>query len=543
VIVRIHQGIFFMRRETIALALLLSAIATAVMSYVSMAAPIGPWIAPTLVLIALCISGVMRKPVCIEEIALAVASGSIGGIIATAVGFYMPTLFFADRLLFTEYVTHPWYFAALISVVAGIAGWLGMWCALLAESQFIDEQHLSFPISHLVHGMIMAHAQVRRVYELGVGFVSTFLFCMMQDGLFGDSLIVPKSISLFTRTTVGSFILPAIGFDLWPMVWAIGFITGHLIALPLAIGASANIFLIAPINAYWFPAVARMDFILAFCSGMVLISTMHGMWGSVWRFMNARVSTAKGVHHMMRAMYEQKRFFKEGLLIACAVFALCFFFDLSAVASLYIFVFTIICTYQMMGIAGKIGIAPLGRFATFVMIPAMLFFTRDVWHLTMISVFVASCGGVAVDVLFGRMLARLSHINPKMMERYQYLGLIAGSLVVGAMFVLLVQHIPLGSAELFAHKAQTRALLFKCNQFDWYVVILGGLFGMLVQWFNGNLMFVLGGILMPLNLSIGLIFGGFCAYCTAHKNRYEAFWSGVFASNSLWMVIRAFCGW
>jgi OPT oligopeptide transporter protein len=529
-----------MKRATVLLAILLSVIATAIMSYVSMAAPIGPWIAPTLVLIALFLYGVARKPVDTQQVALAVASGSIGGIIATAVGFYMPTLFFADRLLFAEWLAHPWFFAALISLIVGIAGWFGIWCALLAESQFIDEQHLSFPISHLVHGMIVAHAQVRKMYELVAGFFSTLCFCILQDGFFGSTTFIPKSLSLLARTAVGPFVIPAVRFDLWPMVWAIGFITGHLIAVPLAVGALATMFLIAPINAYWFKSVASMDFILAFCSGIVVITTIEGMWGSLRKFVKIRASTTNGMHRMMCSMYAHKRFLKEGICIAAAIVMMCMYCGLSIIAAIYIVIFTAMCTYQMMGIAGKIGIAPLGRFATFVMVPAMLLFTRDVWHLTLISVFVSACGGVAVDVLFGRMLGRLCNVEPKIMERYQYLGLLIGSLVVGGIFVIVVQHIPLGSAELFAHKAQTRALLFNCNQFNWSVVVLGGLFGLVVQWFNCNPIFVLGGILMPLNLSLGLIFGGFLAYCSAHKDRYEAFWSGVFASNSLWMVIRAF---
>jgi hypothetical protein len=531
-----------MQPKTIALALFLSCIATTSMVYVSMALPIGPWIAPTLVLIALCICCSAQKKVNVQEVALAVSSGSLGGIIATAVGFYMPTLFFGDKHLFGAWLAQPYYFAALITAVTGVAGWLGLWCARVAEPYLIDEQQLAFPISHLVHGMIMAHAQVRRLYGLAVGFVSTFLICMMQDGLCGKMLLIPKTIMVSVSPRIGPFILPALRFDLWPMVWAIGFMAGERMVLPLMSGVVANMVLINPMHAYLFHTMSATDFILAFCTGMVLVSTVCGMMSVLRRVMNYRVPTKNDLYRMLSTVCMHKRSFTEGILLLCVLLTLGSFIGFSLLASLFIFVLTLFCSYQMMLIAGKIGVAPLGRFATMVMVPVMLVSTRDVWQLTLLSVFVATCGGVAVDALSGRVLARLCSVEQKSMERYQYGGVLMGALIVGCMFVLVVRHIPLGSVELFAHKAQTRALLLTFTQFDWSVVLVGACFGLAIQWCNGNTLFVLSGILMPLHLVLGLIFGGLLSLGVRHKEQYEPFVSGVFASNALWMVIRATLG-
>ena len=57
--------------------------------------------------------------------------------------------------------------------------------------------------------------------------------------------------------------------------------------------------------------------------------------------------------------------------------------------------------------------APVARFATFVMMPALFIFTTNNEQLTIISTFVEVCGGVAVDVLFGRKLAQLCALEQK----------------------------------------------------------------------------------------------------------------------------------
>jgi hypothetical protein len=53
---------------------------------------------------------------------------------------------------------------------------------------------------------------------------------------------------------------------------------------------------------------------------------------------------------------------------------------------------------------------------------------------------------------------------------------------------------------------------------------------------------VLGGLLMPLDMTIGLVFGGILALCAYKKEDYYPFWSGVFASSSLAMLCKAISG-
>jgi len=71
-------------------------------------------------------------------------------------------------------------------------------------------------------------------------------------------------------------------------------------------------------------------------------------------------------------------------------------------------------------------------------------------------------------------------------------------------------------------------------------MILGALFGSLLNEFKMNPIMVLGGILMPMEWVLMLIAGGALAAMIKNAKDYQVFWSGVFAVNSIVMIIKAF---
>src|SRR5665647_44217 len=83
--------------------IIFSIFSTVVMSYISMATPIGPWIAPTIALLAMLLLKLFAiKHNNVERVGLITTAGSIGGILATGMGFSFPTLYFVDPLLFND---------------------------------------------------------------------------------------------------------------------------------------------------------------------------------------------------------------------------------------------------------------------------------------------------------------------------------------------------------------------------------------------------------------------------------------------------------
>jgi len=531
-----------MNCTTIILSIALSLFSTIVMSYVSLATPIGPWIAPTLVFIALLISKIVTK-ITSSSMSYAVSAGSIGGILATACAFSFPTLYFLDSTLFNTWMASPLFFSLVLGCFAFIAGAFGMLVADIAETTLLDTQNLSFPVGQLVYKMIAAQNQIRKAYELMVGFVVELCFSFLQSSSFIMNAVIPKSVTILPSLQFSIFSLPrmVINLDIAPMIWAIGFVTGHVIALPLAAGALANIIVVNPMQQLFFYDISLLEFTLAFCSGIVLFITLMSLFSMPKQIING---VKNGMNKMTYNSNCILNFFHKHNVIPVMILAVGLILFLSYFAfpwyvQCFLVVCSIITTYQIAAIAGRIGLALLGRFATFVMVPAMLMFNVDYVQIVFIATFVEIAGGVAADVLFGRKLAQLSDVSRATMRKYQLLGLIVASISIGAVFWLLINHFGLGSPELFAYRAQSRQLLIQAQHFDYMVLLLGALFGMLLQKIHLNPMLVLGGLLMPLDITCGLVAGGFLAMMSADKEEWYPFWSGVFASNSLCMLLRA----
>lgn len=525
------------------ISIVLSIFSTTVMSYISMATGIGPWIAPTIVLFAMFIFATCRRAHNQEQLVLVTVAASIGGILATACGFSVPTLYFLDPVAFAQWMSHPLYFASILAGLSLSAGGLGFFIANMVEQRFIERAGLAYPVGALVHGMITAHDHIRRTYELVVGFFGTVLFCFLQDGLFSFRGIIAKSITLVPSLSWGWLSIPAIALDIWPLLWAIGFVTGHVIAWPLVVGALSKIFVLAPLHTHVYTHISFMEFTLAFCSGMVLV----GVLSSFIKIPKLLQTFVRGWKDDTSTTLRITRLLPESTTTAdicktafIALFMISFltYFGFSFHVQLYLIVFTAICTYEMAYVAGKIGLAQLGRYATFVMVPALFLFELNVTQIVLIATFVEICGGVAVDILFGRKLARLSSADSGRVHRYQYLGLVVSAITIGIVFWLLISHFSLGSAELYAQKAQSRHLLVNARSFNYSVLAVGIIFGLLLQQLGVNPSLVLGGILMPINISLGLCIGGLGAWFATRKEEYFPFWSGVFAANSLWMLLK-----
>lgn len=523
--------------------ILLSLFSTAVMSYISMAIPIGPWIAPTVVLIALGIFKVFstyHSSAVTRYSALATCAASIGGILATGIGFSYPALYFLVPDVFNSWLAQPIFFAALLTGLSATAGALGIWFAHLLADSLIVRQNLAFPIGGLVYKMIAAHQSMRKSLELIGGFVATTVFCILQDGLGIIRSIIPKFYTIMPMMHVGIFSIPLLRFDIWPLLWAIGFVTGHVIALPLAVGALSKIFVVDALNKAIFPAISNADFVLAFCSGMVLAGAVQGFMGipsSLLQTMRG-FFTRKQHHISHEKMLRKSSLFIEGLIILAGTITYLSYLKFPWLSQFYLITFTLIVAYQLAIIAGKIGLAPLGRFATFVMVPAMFLFNIDVVHIIVIATFVEVCGGVVADALFGLKIAQLGEISRSRLKRYQYFGLLVSALSIGVIFWLLISHFHIGSTELYAQKAQARALLINVYSFDLLVLALGVIFGVFLKYIKMNPALILSGILMPLNLSIGLIVGGLLTKVVKDKEELYPFWSGVFAANSVWMLLK-----
>jgi hypothetical protein len=532
---------------SIAISFILSVFSTAVMMYISMATPIGPWIAPTVVLCAMLIGKMLHQSIHGRSTLYITSASSVGGILATGIGFSLPTLYFLDPALFMVRMAHPFSFVMYVAGIAGAAGFFGLLLANAFEQSLLVDQNLAFPIGQLVHKMIVAGNQIRKAYEMILGFFSTTIFCLLQDGFAYCAGVIPKAVTVVSKMNFGVVHIPGIQFDLWPMVWAIGFITGHVIAVPLGVGALLKIFFVDPVNELFFADFSSIEFVFVLCSGMALFSVVHSCMGlpKLFKQLASYCSSYKTAvtHTRIFGNLNSLNYYVETALLLVVACGMLTFFDFSWIQQIYLLSCTAVFTYQMAVIAGKWGIAPLGRFATFVMLPAMALFQMSVEQIVLVATFVEVCGGVTVDMLCNRKVAQLMHCEDVKVRWYQYLGLLVSVATVGIIFWVLANACGLGSVQLFAYKAQSRQLLINAlmhgNNFNYAIMMIGFVLSVILQYVKINPMLVLGGLLMPLNLSIGLISGGLLTLLTRNKQEWEPFWSGVFAANSVWMIIKA----
>ena len=365
----------------------------------------------------------------------------------------------------------------------------------------------------------------------------------MQASSWFKKTIVTSPLTLLSKTRVLNIVtIPALQFDLalMPMLWSIGFIAGHLITVPLLVGALARVFCTDIIHADYFSYLTNSEFLLAFCSGMVLfgaVMSLMVMPQKMWHFFTG--SKTKKFTKTSFAKYITQLSILQVLSVFSIFHVVLLYFKFSLLAQLYIVFFSALCAYQIVVIAGKIGMAYLGRFATFIMVPGLFLFGLNALQVTVLAAFVQICGGVATEILFGLKTAQLADLNKKETKQFQIFGLLICSVTAAVVFWLLVTRFKLGSPQLFAQRGQSRALLVQAGNFDYYVLALGALFGYVLKRLKISPMLVLGGLLMSLPLTLGLVSGGLSTFLTKKKQKWEPLCSGMYAANSLWMVINA----
>ena len=526
------------------LSFFLSLFSTAVLLYIAIATYIGPWIAPTIALISLLIMRLIAHNFSTTKaVAYITCASSVGGMVATAVGFSYPTLYFLDPVLFSQSLKSPFYFSGIITGLTLAAGLFGFWIADFWENDFLDNLQLPFPIGEMTCKVIVAHKSVRKAYELVGGFLSSFFFSLSQTGIKNCRGIIPAGVTLVSSHAFGPVVLPAIHILFSPFLWAIGFVTGKLIAQPLIIGACARFMIIDPLAALFFPSLGNDNFLFAFCGGMMVCGT-----ASSFRHLPAMIykGLKKYAHYFSSLSSHNVRMrdhFPRFISLTCICVGIIIFLSylhFPLITQIYLLITSYACTYNIALITGKMGLATLGRFATFVMVPAMFLFNLTKFQFIYIATFVEIAGAVAADVLNGRKIGRECHLSRPHLRAAQIFGLVVSCAAVGILLWCFLQKFHLGSTDFFAGRAQSRALLMSVSSFDYAALILGVIFSYLLQLLKANPLLVLGGILMPLNFSIGLLLGAAGTFLVKDPDEWVPFWSGVFAASSLWMLMRLF---
>lgn len=541
----------------IVVGIIFSVFSTLILSYVSMATMVGPWIAPTLVLLGQMLISLSKRPSsqASQSVAIMQAIGAGGGIIATGIGFAFPMLYFLDESIFKSWLSSPGYFCSILCVLTIIAGGLGLWLGRLWAKPFIDEKKLPFPVSNLTNQVITSQTHTQQGKQLLHGIAGTFLICGLRDGIGRLGGVLAKTLYVFP-----SFFGKEIAFAIWPGLWSIGFTVGLSITLPLFVGMVCKYFVVFPLaqHALYLPfrlfdPIAPETFTIAFCSGLVLceivfnipgyIKTLIGLFGkkqsSTIDLWTQKISGffSKIQSHQLSTQH----YLELSGLILLAISLLCYF-RFNPIALILLLIFVAIATYSICEIGGKIGMVPFGRYSTFIVVPLLLMFSLDAVQATITCVFFNICAAASSDLLFDYKTADLAGIDRKKMYWYQWIGLIATSLCIGAILWLLFNHLGVGTEALFAQRGKAKALLLQSLNFNFKVVGLGIIFGWVLKRFKLNPTMVFGGLIMPNSVTFGLITGSLGTLLTKKPEKWQSLCAGVLAAESLWVLISILSG-
>ncbi len=522
---------------------------TITLGYVSMATMVGPWIAPTLVLLGHCLYSFMKKRTesqQVQDIAIMQAIGAGGGIIATGVGFALPMLYFLDAPSFNAMLAQPWYFCGILAILCLVAGALGLWYARWDQAHFMDTQTYRFPVSELTYNVITSHTQPHLAKNFMLGSLGTLGLCFLRDGFLGFRGIIAKTYFLFP-----SFLGTCGALSIWPTLWAIGFSVGISTALPLFVGLIAKYVVVYPLanHAYFLPftlfePLSSDTFSIAFCSGLIISEVLAGLPKYFKQWYNKLTSSPlsslsqllQPTNSNLAGLVETPHLM-ELCCIFFSIFLLLRFYSFPLLSQVCLVIFTLFATKAICQIAGKIGMLPFGRFSTFIVVPLLLVFQLNAIQATIVCVFFDICAATASDLLFDYKIGDSCALSRKDMFSYQWIGLIVTAASIGIIFWLLFTHLHLGSEALFAQRGKAKALLLQSLCFDKYIVFCGILFGWLLKRLKLSSTMVFGGLIMPNSISIGLILGGIGTKFVKKPENLQPLCAGILASESLWTII------
>lgn len=529
------------------LSLILSILSQYIMAYISMTTSFGPWIEISTVLLSIILFRLFNfnkfDKYNNKSISLITACSGISGIIATAVGFSMPVLYFIDSKVFNLWFANPWMFCFYIGFLTLSAGSLGLMGVNLFYNSLILDERLKFAIGDIVYSMIYGNDILYNIILFLSGSISIFVFFILQTLKF-----FPKKMLIFKGYIFNILSFPSIelDFNLLPIFLCTGFIAGPMV-ISIFFGLIFKYFIIVPLYNIYLEIVKYLnldfvllvnfnDFLNTFVTGILLFSIICGLYKFiVLTFLKLdydkpyKLNISKNFNLME---------FVSILILNCVFFS---YFGFSLLSQVYIIIFTFLSIYQLLIIAGKISIAPLGRYATLIMLPGLLIFGFNSVQTTLVSAFAEIASGVACDSMFSRKLAYNASIDQNKIVFFNWIGLLISSLSIGLVFWLLISTFGLGDSScLNVARAQSRAMLINLSMknFDLKVSFLGCIFGLGLNFLGINSALLLAGILMPTNAAIMLILGGFIACFFKNKERYYPLCSGAFTANSFFILFK-----
>lgn len=496
-----------------------SMLSVGMMSYLAMNTLLGPWIAPLFVVVCMVLAiPFVSKRWFDDHAILSIAAGSIGGMVGTALGVTVPAFYFLHKEQFLALFDHPIFFALLISGFVFCAGTLAFSIAYYVKDHFIVEEKLPFPTSQLVYDVLSVehYPQNSWLMLIGIGWASVW-----------------NIVTLFARAGLQAYTAQV---HMIPIILSIGFVAGHLIAVPICIGLLTRLSAVSFLQERYFSVIPQQEFLVTFCVGIILVLVSHGLWDALQKENVAKMKSSR----KLRLGLHNRNFL---LQLGCALFVnvcLLSFCGVNLIAQCCAIPLIIIIGLNLARIVGETGMVTPDSFAWFVILP-LVYSQIGVTSLSilMLATVATICFGMIVDLLFSYKLAQLADIPYHLILKYQQIGFIVAALCSGLIMWWYIHLFGLGSVELIAGKAQGLDKFITSGVYNYHIILCGFVWGLVIRMLCKELLVVIGAILMAPSITFWLLIAGALSYVVHKREKWFPLCFGVYAAHSLWILIRA----
>lgn len=498
------------------------------MAYVSMSISVGPWISPVIILICNLLFfkfriynlNIENKHVSLTMMQL---SPSLGGIVCTAIGFTLPTLYFLDKSAFLDQLHHHQLQLFIGLGITTIFSCLWGFCiASLFTNRMTSSNDYQLPIPKLYWNIIKELDTSVETFFLK-GFLSSLGILGILKILIYNQILKP-SIHIF------------------PSMTTIGFAMGKRILSSLICGLCLKFIVIPKV---FFPQqppseISNILFLITasvICLDLLLSVILFAIKTLYKRFFYCQ--DEKPFKQSTLANLDIKSNYNAtfGLLfLTTSIFFITYLTTKVYLLVTFSLITSLFTTYEIMKFSATIGLAPFGRFTTFVMVPAIILFSPNNTNLVNLCLFIAISGACAVNILFNVKLGQLQSIPVSKIYKHHIFSILMVSTLSVFAFWILLNNFELGSAQLFAQRGQSRAILVQAQNLDTMYVLFGAAILLFIKVFKLSEMMVVGALMMPLQLSSSMLLGAVLSIIVGKTSHTEFFFSGVFSGETIFML-------
>lgn len=520
------------------LELFLTFVACLILGYVSMAISVGPWIAPIIILCCnmfLFKTGLLKNYFSnkAELLCKFQLAPSLAGLVCTAIGFMLPVLYFLNKESFLLLLHNYKFFYILIFTIILLACLFGTLIVLIFYDDFSSDQNLKFPVPTLI-ASIATNTSASSEKLFFKGGVFSIIALGVRGFLFRYS-IIPKSLFFF------------------PSLVAIGFEAGKKILVPLLVGFFLK-FLLLPFVHNFAGTICdlgslRSDFqgfIFTVSSGIIIFDLIgsgakfifKNFWNFILFFKSRLTSGQVAVYgwNIRSDKFGLKLLFFL-LNVVCLLLSLQYFSWQASIFMLFALVFVLL---EALKLAATIGLVPFGRFATIIMVPALLLFKLDSFSLVILCLFASVSIAGAASFMFNKKVGELVNIENSFILKSQFRAILITAVFAGIVFLFLFNRLELGTPALFAQRGQSRAMLAQAFSLNIPSLFIGFLCLLLLRLFKISEMLVFSALIMPIQMSLSMLLGSVIAMFCEKTKESDFFFAGIFSGESLYVIISLF---